>query len=113
MPGLGAKLAPQPYGAFAVETMDSYGGWIGAPVDYLRFILAIEGRRGAALLKTATLTEMNTSSGLKAASPAAVGYITDNTFYGLGSNVRPVRGGANVFHSRPLAGTRALAARTA
>ena len=59
MPGLGVKLAPQPYGAFAVETMDSYGGWIGAPIDYLRFILAIDGRRGAALLKTATLTEMN------------------------------------------------------
>ena len=25
MPGLGLKIAPQPYGAFALETMDSYG----------------------------------------------------------------------------------------
>ena len=113
MPGLGAKLAPQPYGAFAVETMDSYGGWIGAPVDYLRFILAIEGRRGAALLKTATLTEMNASSGLKAASPDAEGYNTNNTFYGLGINVRPVRNGANLFHFGSLPGTSTLAVRTA
>ena len=113
MPGLGAKLAPQPYGAFAVETMDSYGGWIGAPVDYLWFILAIEGRRGAALLETATLTEMNASSGLKAASPDAEGYNTNNTFYGLGINVRPVRNGANLFHFGSLPGTSTLAVRTA
>ena len=113
MPGLGVKLAPQPYGAFAVETMDSYGGWIGAPIDYLRFILAIDGRRGAALLKTATLTEMNASSGLKAASPDAEGYNTNNTFYGLGINVRPVRSGANLFHFGSLPGTSTLAVRTA
>ena len=59
MPGLGLTVAPQPYGAFALEAMDSYGGWIGAPVDYLRFILAIDGRRGPALLQAATLAEMN------------------------------------------------------
>jgi len=113
MPGLGVKLAPQPYGAFAVETMDSYGGWIGAPIDYLRFILAIDGRRGAALLKTATLTEMNASSGLKTASPDAEGYNTNNTFYGLGINVRLVRNGANLFHFGSLPGTSTLAVRTA
>src|SRR5207237_8968012 len=73
MPGLGLKLAPQPYGAFAVETMDSYGGWIGAPVDYLRFILAIDARRGVALLHVATLTAMNANSGLEAASIDAEG----------------------------------------
>ena len=50
MPGLGLTFAPQPYGAFAVETMDSYGGWIGSPVDYLRFIARDRrpARRGAA-----------------------------------------------------------------
>jgi N-acyl-D-amino-acid deacylase len=113
MPGLGLKLAPQPYGAFAVETMDSYGGWIGAPVDYLRFILAIEARRGAALLNAATLTEMNASSGLKATSTDAEGYNTSGTFYGLGINVRPVRNGANLFHFGSLPGTSTLAVRTA
>src|SRR5262249_38907705 len=40
MPGLGPAWARRPYGSFAVETMDSYGGWIGAPVDYLHFLLA-------------------------------------------------------------------------
>ena len=68
MPGLGLTLAPQPYGAFAVETMDSYGGWIGSPIDYLRFTLAIDGRRGSALLNTATVAEMNARSDLKGAA---------------------------------------------
>ena len=113
MPGLGLKLAPQPYGAFAVETMDSYGGWIGAPVDYLRFILAIDARRGAALLDAATLTEMHANPGLKWTSTDAEGYNTSGTFYGLGINVRPLRNGANLFHFGSLPGTSTLAVRTA
>jgi len=113
MPGLGLKLAPHPYGAFAVEAMDSYGGWIGAPVDYLRFILAIDGRRGAALLNAATLTEMNANSRLSATAIEAEGYNTNGTFYGLGINVRPVRNGANLFHFGSLPGTSTLAVRTA
>jgi len=113
MPGLGPKLAPQPYGAFAIETMDSYGGWIGAPLDYLRFILAIDGRRGAALLDAATLAEMNSGSGVKPVSPDAEGYSTNGTFYGLGINVRPLRHGANLFHFGSLPGTSTLAVRTA
>ena len=113
MPGLGLKLAPHPYGAFAVEAMDSYGGWIGAPVDYLQFILAIDGRRGAALLNAATLTEMNANSRLSATATEAEGYNTNGTFYGLGINVRPVRNGANLFHFGSLPGTSTLAVRTA
>jgi len=113
MPGLGLKLAPQPYGAFAVEAMDSYGGWIGAPVDYLQFILAIDGRRGAALLNAATLTEMNANSRLSATATEAEGYNTNGTFYGLGINVRPLRNGANLFHFGSLPGTSTLAVRTA
>lgn len=66
--GLGLKLSPRPYGEFAMETMDSYGGWIGAPVDYLRFILAIDGRRGTALLDAATLAQMNAPSRWQAAA---------------------------------------------
>ena len=104
MPGLGLTLAPRPYGSFAVETMDAYGGWIGAPVDYLRFMLAIDGRRGPALLNAAILAEMNGGTDLQVAGDA---------FYGLGVRVRPVASGANLFHSGSLPGTSTIAVRTA
>ena len=113
MPGLGPRLAPQPYGAFAVETMDSYGGWIGAPVDYLRFILAIDGERGAALLSAATIAEMNARSGLKAATGDEDTSRDRAVYYGLGINVRPLRSGANLFHFGSLPGTSTIAVRSA
>jgi CubicO group peptidase (beta-lactamase class C family) len=111
MPGLGLTQAPQPYGAFALETMDAYGGWIGAPVDYLRFILAIDGRRGAALLNAATLAEMN-AQGLKE-SPDRDDLTGNGVYYGLGIRIRPVKNGANLFHTGSIPGTSTLAVRTA
>jgi CubicO group peptidase (beta-lactamase class C family) len=113
MPGLGLTLAPQPYGSFAIETMDSYGGWIGAPVDYLRFILAIDGRRGTALLNAAMSAEMNARSELNAATADGEDSSADGAFYGLGIRVRPVRNGANLFHTGSIPGTSTLAVRTA
>jgi CubicO group peptidase (beta-lactamase class C family) len=113
MPGLGLKLAPQPYGAFAIETMDSYGGWIGAPVDYLRFILAIDGRRGVALLNTATLAEMNARAKPEAATADGDESNGNGVFYGLGIRIRPVTNGANLFHTGSIPGTSTLAVRTA
>src|SRR5262249_18421467 len=50
MPGVGEGLVAQPYGAFALETMEAYGSLIGSPVEYLKFLLALDGRRGPALL---------------------------------------------------------------
>lgn len=113
MPGLGLTTAPRPYGSFAVETMDSYGGWIGAPVDYLRFILAIDGRRGAALLGRATVSEMNAPSPLKATASAEDDFSAAGTSYGLGIRVRQLKIGVNVWHSGSLAGTSTMAVRTA
>jgi CubicO group peptidase (beta-lactamase class C family) len=112
MPGLGLKIAPQPYGAFAVETMDSYGGWIGAPIDYLRFVLAIDGRRGPALLNAETLAEMNAPSGLREGKTGDDAN-ADGVSYGLGIRVRRVRNGANLFHTGSIPGTSTLAVRTA
>ena len=111
MPGLGLTVAPQPYGAFALETMDSYGGWIAAPVDYLRFILAIDGRRGAALLDAATLAEM-TAPRLPE-SPDGEESSGNGVYYGLGIRIRPVKNGANLFHTGSIPGTSTLAVRTA
>ena len=112
MPGLGLRVAPQPYGAFALETMDSYGGWIGAPIDYLRFTLAIDGRRGTALLNAASLAEMNARAELKEAADGEESN-GNGVYYGLGIRVRSVRNGANLFHTGSLPGTSTLAVRTA
>jgi N-acyl-D-amino-acid deacylase len=112
MPGLGLKLAPRPYGAFAVETMDSYGGWLAAPVDYLRFVLAIGGRRGTALLDRATVTEMNAPSALKSTASGEDDFGTAGASYGLGIRVRPLKTGFNLWHSGSLPGTSTFAMRT-
>jgi N-acyl-D-amino-acid deacylase len=112
MPGLGRASAPRPYGEFAMETMDSYGGWIGAPIDYLRFILAIDGRRGSALLGAAMLAEMYAAPGLAAAGDED-GAATPGAHYGLGIQVRPVKGGLNLWHGGSLPGTSTFAVRTA
>jgi N-acyl-D-amino-acid deacylase len=114
MPGLSLTRGTRPYAQFAVETMDAYGGWIGAPVDYLRFILAIDGRRGAALLNAATLALMNAPSALPEDTGASDDFGTRDATYGLGVRIRPLQsGGANVFHFGSLPGTNTLAVRTA
>lgn len=110
MPGLGVTHATRPYG-FALETMDAYGGWIGAPADYLRFVLAIDGRRGPALLSAGTLARMNAQVGLEATS-AGEDSIPMGSFYGLGVRVRPVKGGLNIWHFGSLPGTVTIALRT-
>ena len=112
MPGLGLTLSPRPYGSFVVEKMDAYGGWIGAPVDYLRFLLAIDGRRGQALLNGATLAEMNASFALPAAMADDEGR-PDRESYGLGIRVRQRKDGLNLWHTGSLPGSSALAVRAA
>jgi CubicO group peptidase (beta-lactamase class C family) len=42
-------LVPLAYGGFAMEAMDSQGGWIASPVDLLRFASMVEGSRGGVL----------------------------------------------------------------
>ena len=112
MPGLGVARAPRPYGGFAIETMDSYGGWIGAPIDYLRFVLAIDGRRGPALLNAATLTRMNAHAGLQDGAGGEDG-VASGSFYALGVRVRPAKGGVNTWHFGSLPGTVTIALRSA
>jgi N-acyl-D-amino-acid deacylase len=113
MPGLGLGQAPRPYGAFAVETMDAYGGWVGAPSDYLRFLLALEGRRGAALLGPPALAQMHAPSRLQPAPGFDEDLPTRGAYYGLGTWVRAAGRGVNLWHGGSLDGTSALAVRTA
>ena len=114
MPGLGLARSPRPYGEFVVETMDSFGGWIGAPVDYLRFLLAIDGRRSTALLDGAIRTQMNTPSWLPEEGAADDEPPARRSAYGLGIRVHQLDGGrANLWHTGSLPGTSTLAVRSA
>jgi CubicO group peptidase (beta-lactamase class C family) len=109
MPGVAEGMVAEPYGAYAVESMDSYGGWIGSPIDYLRFLLAIDGARGPALLSQKSLRQMR-------ARPDIPGLIaaTKPAFYGLGMSVRELNGGGeNWWHDGSQPGAVALALRTA
>lgn len=80
MPGLVDRPIAAPYGYFYLEGMDAFGSLIGTPVDYLKFLLAIDGRYGPALLNRASIRAMQER-------PAYAK--TANSYYGLGVMVRP------------------------
>ncbi len=107
VPGLGLSgLVNRAYGGYVLESFDALGQYIGAPVDFLRIMLAIDGQRGRALLKPETVREMRKR-------PAIPGNENSAAFYGLGIMVRPVVGGENWFHSGSQTGAKALAVRYA
>ncbi len=66
-------------GLFSLEVMDGYGNWVGSPVEFLKFLLAIDGQRGQALLAQDSFAEMS-------ARPAQE---TRPNYYGLGFMFRP------------------------
>lgn len=104
VPGIAGDRVPMPYGGFWIEAMDSHGGWIGTPTDYLRFLTAIDGQRGTALLGPEAMRQM-----LARPAPRGDGPV----HYGLGLNVRAVSGGVNWWHGGSLSGAMAFAVRTA
>lgn len=104
MPGVAGTKVDAPYGAYSMEHMDAYGGWLGSPVEFLKFLLAIDGQRGTALLGEDARREM-------LAPPA--GDEKNAAYYALGFMVRPVKGGMNWWHTGGQPGVRALAVRTA
>jgi N-acyl-D-amino-acid deacylase len=108
MPGVAEDMVVRPYGYAAIEQMDSYGAWIGTPMDYLRFILAVDGQRGTRLLKGTTVREM-------LARPVIPGVdVMQPAFYGLGFSVRTLPDGRkNWWHTGVQPGFHAFALRTA
>jgi N-acyl-D-amino-acid deacylase len=104
MGGVAKGLVAAPYGYLWLESMDAFGSLIGAPVDYLKFLLAIDGRVGPALLKRASIQEMLARPSYPAAKNAA-------TYRALGVEVRPFANGANVWHGGTQPGMSALGLR--
>ena len=90
------------YGGFHLEAMDAHGGWLASPIDLARFVTAIDGRRGQALLSQTMLREMT-------ARPSHAG---DDAYVGLCWNLRPAGDGVNWWHTGSLPGTSALLVRT-
>ncbi|MHB1036623.1 MAG: serine hydrolase domain-containing protein [Pirellulales bacterium] len=101
-----ANGVPWPYGGFYLEAMDSHGGWIGSAVDLARFVTAVDGRRGPALLKPESIAQMVA----RPEPPVSVGAAA---YYGLGWNIRPVGKVANWWHNGSLPGTSTLLVRAA
>jgi len=104
MGGVAEGQVAAPYGYLWLESMDAFGSLIGAPVDYLKFLLAIDGRYGSALLKRGTIQEMQARPSYPAAKNAA-------TYRALGVEVRPFENGANVWHGGTQPGMSALGLR--
>lgn len=104
MPGVANTKVSAPYGAYSMENMDSYGGWLGSPIEFLKFFLALDGQRGSPLLGEPIRQEM-------VARPR--GEEKSAAYYALGFMVRPVKGGINWWHGGSQPGATAFAVRTA
>jgi N-acyl-D-amino-acid deacylase len=99
-----------PDGGFYLEAMDAHGGWIASAPDLLRFVTALEGRRGERLLQEESLAMMT-------ARPAPPVSQKGAAYYGLGWQIRtqgnePGWQRANWWHTGSLPGTSALLVRT-
>lgn len=103
-----AGQVPFEYGAFALEPLDSHGGWIAGTIDLVRFATAMDGHPARPDLVTPA------SRTLIAARPTIPSWQGQPAWYGLGWLVRPVLGGdANWWHGGSLPGTTTLLVRTA
>jgi uncharacterized protein (TIGR03437 family) len=89
------------YCNFWVEQADAYGGWIGNAVDLMRYINALEGRRGAATLNNASLASI-----VQRPSVTPTG-----EYVGLTWRITPITGGQHWWHSGGASGTRNLLTR--
>lgn len=95
--------APKPYN-WRVDMADSYGGLVANAIDLMRFLLALEGRRGPALLNQASLTAM-------AARPVPAVHPATGNYTGLTWRFIPTTGGQHWWHSGSAPGTRNLLVR--
>ena len=100
VPGVLPPFPPQ-YGNFWVEQAEAYGGWIGNAIDVMKYINALEGRRGPALLNSASLASI-----IQRPSISPTG-----NYVGLTWRITPITGGQHWWHSGGAVGTRNLMAR--
>lgn len=98
------KPAPRPYANIWPEMSDSYGGMVGNAVDLMKYVNALDGRRGTPILNP------NTINSIPQRPPAPV--TVNNTIWtGLTWRINPITGGFHWWHSGGASGTRNLLAR--
>jgi len=100
-PGVG--YVPFADGGYYLESLDAHGGWIGTAEDQIRFATAVDGQRGAALLRPETVdlmlhTPLPGDQGAEGAGNARSGS-------GLSWNVVPMDNGLAWSHAGALEGT--------
>ncbi len=94
----------RPYGNNWLEMGDSYGGMVGSAIDLMKYINALDGRRGGPILSA------NTISSITQRPPAPVP-VSNTGWTGLTWRITPITGGFHWWHSGGASGTRNLLAR--
>jgi N-acyl-D-amino-acid deacylase len=102
----GEGYVPLAYGSFYMEALDAHGGWIANAADLVRFTMAVDGQRGAALLSPAALRTMVTTPRPKE-SGIGSGWDMRPVTAGLGWDTKPVPGGIEWSHGGALWGSSA------
>lgn len=97
-------FVPVAYGSYYLRAMDAHGGYIATSDDLVRFMLAIDGTRGTALLTPETVTAMESTR-----RPPAIGSGAGNadTASGLAWDAPAVAGGHEWAHAGALEGSNA------
>jgi N-acyl-D-amino-acid deacylase len=103
-PGVG--YAPVAYGDFYLEALDAHGGWISTAEALVRFMSAVDGQRGPALLRPETVRAM-LETPLPSAEGGGAGAGNAASASGLAWNVRAVPGGHEWSHAGALEGSTA------
>jgi len=91
------NAVPWPYGGWQHETTDAAGGWVASTIDYIKFVNAIDGRRGKRFLSPESVAIMT-------ARPSVPDWATGIFWYALGIRVHPSRDDADWDHSGSVEG---------
>lgn len=99
------QSVPWPDGGFYLEAMDAHGGWVASTIDYLRFMLSVDGRNDRPdILSASSIATMT-------ARPAIPTWSSSASWYAMGWLVRPSGNDANWWHTGSLPGTRTIMVR--
>ncbi|MGC4192031.1 MAG: serine hydrolase domain-containing protein [Thermomicrobiales bacterium] len=95
-------FVPQAYGSYYIRAMDAHGGYIATCDDLVRFMFAIDGTRGPALLSPEMVTAMESTP-----RPEQIGHGAGNasTSFGLAWDAPAVEGGHEWVHAGALEGS--------
>ncbi len=98
------QSVPWPDGGFYLEAMDAHGGWVGSTIDYLRFVLSIDGRTAPQVLSASSVATMT-------ARPSIPLWTNSQYWYAKGWLIRPSGADANWWHTGSLPGSTTLVVR--